>query len=158
MYLQMINRILSHEGGYVNDPRDPGGETNWGISKRSYPNLPIKSLTREQAIALYERDFWVAHKLNKIPEALAYQVLDFAVNSGAGTAIRALQRAAGVADDGVIGPHTLEAISKCALHDLVMRLTAERLMYLTKCKAWPTYGKGWVLRVAKNLQWGADDV
>ena len=53
-----INRILSHEGGYVDNPADPGGRTQWGISQRSYPNLDIKSLTRDQAIALYERDFW----------------------------------------------------------------------------------------------------
>ena len=157
-YRTMIDRILSHEGGYVCDPRDPGGETNWGISKRSYPGLDIKALTREQAIALYERDFWTANKLNQLPPPIAFQVLDFGINSGVGTAIRALQRSVGVADDGRIGPHTLEAVSKVQIHDVVMLLLAERLEFLTRCRAWSSFNKGWVLRVVKNLKLGASDV
>ena len=53
-----FDRLIWHEGGYANDPDDPGGETNWGISKRAYPNLVIKALTREQAREIYQRDFW----------------------------------------------------------------------------------------------------
>src|SRR5688572_29175746 len=95
-----INRILSHEGGYVNDPRDPGGETQWGISKRTYPTVNIKALTRDQAIALYKRDFWDASKAAQLPPAVGFQLLDAAVNSGIAQATRWLQRAARVADDG----------------------------------------------------------
>ncbi len=85
------DRLLGLEGGYVNRPDDPGGETNWGISKRSYPNLNIKSLTRDQAKEIYLKDFWLRGQMDKFEFALAYQVFDFAVNSGIETAIRKLR-------------------------------------------------------------------
>ena len=94
---EAIERVLSHEGGYVNNPADPGGETQWGISKRSYPNVDIKALTRSQAVEIYRRDFWGAVNADDMPDGVAYQTLDFAVNSGVGTAIRYMQRALGVA-------------------------------------------------------------
>ena len=153
-----INRLLGHEGGYINNPDDPGGETNWGISKRSYPHLTIKDLTREQAIALYHRDFWMVVHGDDLPDGISYQLLDYAVNSGCSTALRALQRAVGVADDGHIGPVTLLAINSTQPHDLVMNLLAERLNFMTKLSNWPNASRGWARRIAKNLQYGAEDV
>jgi len=153
-----INRLLGHEGEYVNNPADPGGETNWGISKRSYPNLDIKNLSREQAIALYHRDFWQVIHGDQLPEGIGYQLLDYAVNSGCATAMRALQRAVGVADDGHIGPVTLLAINNMQPHDLVMNLLAERLEFMTKLSNWPNASRGWSRRIAKNLKYGAEDV
>ncbi|MDY7537690.1 glycosyl hydrolase 108 family protein [Undibacterium sp. RTI2.1] len=153
-----INRLLKSEGGYTSNPNDPGGETNWGISKRSYPNLNIKDLTRDQAVALYKRDFWDRLKLENLPLGVAYQILDFAVNSGAGVAIRTLQKAIGVADDGVIGDHTMAAFKAIEPHDLIMRFTAERMIFMTNCAGWPTFSKGWMRRLAANLKIGADDV
>ncbi|MGB4817554.1 MAG: glycosyl hydrolase 108 family protein, partial [Saprospiraceae bacterium] len=126
-----IERCLGHEGGYSNDPDDPGGETQWGISKRSYPSLNIKDLTREQAIALYHRDFWNKIGGESFPTSIGFQLMDFAINSGPSTALRALQRAVGVADDGHIGPFTLAAIKKMELHDLAMLFVAERMMFMT---------------------------
>ena len=82
MFRDYIERVLSHEGGYVNDPRDPGGETRWGISKRSYPHVDIKRLTRDDAIAIYERDFWRRVQGDKLPRQFAFQALDAAVNHG----------------------------------------------------------------------------
>lgn len=153
-----INRLLGHEGGYVNNPADPGGETNWGISKRSYPGLNIKTLTREQAIALYKRDFWEVVGADSFPDGIGYQLLDFAVNSGSGIALRALQRAVGCADDGHIGPVSLAAIKAMEPHDLVMRFLAERLVFMTNCSGWPSFSKGWARRIAANLKFGAEDV
>lgn len=153
-----INRLLSNEGGYVNDPKDPGGETNWGISKRSYPHVDIKGLTRDQAIAIYKADFWDPISLDEAPLGISYQMLDFAVNSGIQTAIRALQRAVGVADDGVVGNHTRAAIAATEKHDLIMLFLAERLVFMTNCKNWDAAGKGWARRIAKNLRYGAADV
>ena len=153
-----IDRVLGHEGGYVNNPADPGGETKWGISKRSYPKLDIKALTREQAIALYRRDFWDRLALGTLPLGVAHQLLDFAVNSGPSTATRACQRALNVADDGHTGPVTMQAMRDMAPHDLVMRLLAERLIFMTNCKNWLDAGKGWARRIAIQLRYGADDV
>jgi len=152
-----IGRLLGNEGGYVNDPQDPGGETNWGISKRSYPTVNIKELTRDQAIALYKRDFWDAAHLDGQAFGVAYQMLDFAVNSGISPAIRAIQRAVSCADDGHVGPVTVAAIAAMAAHDLIMRFLAERLIFMTGCKNWEFAGKGWARRIAADLRFGAQD-
>lgn len=153
----LIGRVLSHEGGYVNDPKDPGGETQWGISKQSYPNVDIRSLKREQAIELYRRDFWQRVQGDKLPAAVAFQVLDAAVNHGIGNAVRWMQRAAGVADDGVIGPRTLAAISATSPADLVLLFNAERLDFYAKLGTFDRFGRGWTRRVAGNLRFAAQD-
>lgn len=153
-----INRTLGIEGKYSFDPADPGGETNWGISKRSYPKLDIKNLTREQACDLYRRDFWDRLDLDNLPIGIANQMLDFAVNSGTGTASRACQRALGVADDGHIGPVTLAKLKSTEPHVFAMRLLAQRLRFMVHCQDWSSYNKGWSLRIATELEFGADDV
>lgn len=156
-FLKVVNRVLGHEGGYVHDVSDPGGETNWGISKRSYPSVQIKSLTRNQAIAIYYRDFWLKAHCEELGEGAAYQLMDSAVNSGISQSIRFIQRAVGVADDGVYGPVTANAVKKMSDSDLVMLFLAERLEFMTKLKNWPNHGKGWARRIAQNLRYGAED-
>lgn len=102
--------LIGHEGGYVNDPRDPGGETKFGISKRAYPNEDIRNLTIERARAIYYRDYWIRSGCERAPEAMRFDLFDTAVNSGLSRAVRLLQLAAGVEDDGEIGPVTLKAL------------------------------------------------
>lgn len=158
-----IERVLGHEGNYVNDPEDPGGETKWGISKRSYPKLNIKTLTRDQAIDIYERDFWDKVHTDALPDVVDYQLLDSAVNSGIGQSIRFLQRALGVADDGDFGKISKAAMNKAAsqpmsLASVVMLFNAERLEFMTKLKNWGAHGKGWARRVALNIRYGAADL
>lgn len=153
----MFTRLLGHEGGYVNDPRDPGGETNWGISKRSYPNVDIKNLTQEKARDIYYQDFWIPLCCERLHDGVAWQLFDFAVNSGIGTAIRAYQRALGVADDGHFGPRSLAAAAWMSETDQIMRLLAERLDFMTRASAWQSFGKGWARRIAENLRLGATD-
>lgn len=152
-----IERVLTHEGGYVNDPRDPGGETKWGIAKRSYPQLDINSLTREDAIAIYERDFWQRVQGDRLPGSFVFQALDAAVNHGIGNAVRWLQRAAGVADDGIIGPVTLAAVARQEAADLVLNFNAERLEFYAKLQNFDAFGRGWTRRVAGNLRYAAQD-
>jgi lysozyme family protein len=148
-----IGRVLVIEGGYTPGlPGDPGGETNFGISKRSYPNVDIKNLTRDGAIAIYKSDFWDTVHADAMPAVLQYQALDFAVNSGIGTAIRKLQDAAGVADDGFWGPVTqakVQAANPAALTASFMALT---LAYKRKLSNWPTFCNGWVDRFIADLQ------
>lgn len=152
-----IERVLGHEAGYINDPADPGGETKWGISKRSYPHLNIKELTREQAIEIYRTDFWEKINADVLSDALDFQALDSAVNSGLVQTVRFLQRAIGVADDGVAGPVTRSALCKADQNDLLLRFLAERLDFMTRLKNWPDHGKGWARRIAANLRFGAED-
>lgn len=156
-FLTAINRVLSHEGGYVNDPRDPGGETNWGISKRSYPNVSISTLTRNQASAIYYRDFWIKAHCEELSDGAGYQLMDSAVNSGISQSIRFMQRALGVADDGIYGPVSLGAMRKSTETDFIMLFLAERLEFMSKLKAWDSFGRGWARRIAANLRYGAID-
>ena len=88
---------------------------------------------------------------------IAFQAFDFAVNSGIATAVRKLQIAAGVADDGVWGPVTQAAVAKMDEADLIMRFVAERLDFWRKLSTWPTFGKGWAGRAAQDLRYGATD-
>lgn len=152
-----FDRLMGHEGGYVNDPNDPGGETNWGISKRSYPNVDIKNLTRDQAKEIYRRDFWARIRADEMYDGVAFQALDFAVNSGIDTAIRKLQSAVRVADDGYWGPVTRAAVAAMSESDVIMRLLARRIRFLTKRKNWQHAGAGWMNRIAGNLDYGAED-
>lgn len=154
---EAFDRLLGHEDGYVNDPKDPGGETKWGISKRSYPNENIKNLTRERAKALFKRDFWDRVNANALPDGVAFQCADFAYHSGAETAVRYLQRALGVADDGHWGPVSQAAADKASESDMIMLLNAERLDFMTRLSNWPHVGRGWARRIANNLRYGAQD-
>jgi lysozyme family protein len=152
-----FDRLIDHEGGYVDDPNDPGGETKWGISKRSYPHLVIKDLSRDDAKAIYRRDFWQRISADKLPGSVAFQLFDFAVNSGIETAVRHFQRAIGVADDGHWGPHSQAAAEATSETDAIMLLLAERIEFMTRRKNWPDHGKGWARRIANNLRYGAKD-
>lgn len=156
-YLKFIDRLLDHEGGYVNDPSDPGGETKFGISKRSYPQLNIAMLTRESAIHIYQRDFWEPINGDAFNPAVAFQLLDSAVNSGIHQSLRFLQRVLGVADDGHFGPVSRSALEGRDVNDLLLLFLAERLEFMTKLKNWDNASKGWARRIAKNLRYAAED-
>jgi lysozyme family protein len=164
-----IERVLSHEGGFSDDPRDRGnwtggkvgsGElkgTKWGISAASYPHLDIANLTREDAIELYRRDYWRRIHPESLPPGFVYQVFDMAVNHGVVAAIRALQQSVGVKVDGLFGPKTLAAVQQMRGSDLVALFVAERLEAFTDAPTWKTHGRGWVRRVATNLKFAVED-
>lgn len=152
-----FDRLLGNEGGYTAGAGDPGGETNWGISKRSYPSVDIKDLTRDGAKAIYLTDFWGRIHADDMPYSIAFQVFDFAVNSGIETAVRHLQRAVGVADDGHWGPISREAVRSKKESTIIMLFTAERLEFWTRLSNWQIAGKGWARRAATNLRFGASD-
>lgn len=101
-----------NEGGYVNDPDDAGGETNLGISKRSYPDEDIKNMTDERSAEIYKRDFWDKPKLGKLPDRLATKVFDACVNVGNRKCVRLLQRQLGVKATGVVNTATIKAVDK----------------------------------------------
>ncbi len=114
----LIGKILNHEGGYVDDPVDPGGETKYGISKRSYPHVDIKALTEAQAKDIYYRDWWLRLRCNEIQDnRIAQKYLDTSINVGPRNGVRILQRALcdvgeAVVIDGIIGPKTLAATNR----------------------------------------------
>lgn len=148
---QAFDQILGHEGSYVNDSRDPGGETNWGISKRSYPAVDIKALTQGGAKVIYQRDFWDKCRIDELPPALRFDVFDGAVNSGVGQSVKWLQQAVGSSVDGVLGPLTLAALSELSAPAVAARYNGHRLMFMTNLGTWQTFSGGWARRIALNL-------
>ena len=146
-----FEKLIGHEGGYVDNPRDPGGETKFGISKRSYPREDIRNLTLARAQQIYRADFWDAVRADEMPDAVRFDLFDAAVNSGVGQATKWLQRAAGAADDGIIGPKTLAAVRSTDPQKLAKRFNGHRLRFMTDLNTWGSFGKGWARRIAANL-------
>lgn len=144
-------KLIGHEGGYVNDSRDKGGETKFGISKRSYPALDIADLNVDDAKAIYKRDFWDRARCDRLHPDLAFQVFDGAVNSGIGNSIRWLQEAAGVAVDGVVGPLTLRKVGDMDVPIIIARYNGVRLKFMASLSTWDVFGRGWARRIAANL-------
>ena len=146
-----FHRLLGHEGGLVNDPRDPGGETKYGISRRSYPGEDIAGMTLERAKAIYLRDFWGPAGCDAVPDGIKFDLFDTAVNSGVRTAARLLQRAVRETEDGIIGPRTLQAAQSMPAPRLVARFNGARLEFMASLSTWPAFGRGWARRIAANL-------
>lgn len=146
-----IAMLLPLEGGYVNDPDDPGGETNFGIAKRYHPDVDVKHLTREQAIAIYRSEYWDRIGGDFLPGPLALMVFDAAVNQDAGAAVLMMQEALGVPADGLIGPVTLRAAQALAEspHDVVCEVAARRAVRYATSTNLAKYGLGWFRRLMR---------
>ena len=127
----IIEKVLEHEGGYVDDPTDAGGETKYGISKRAYPDEDIKELTVERAKELYKRDYWDRYRTGDLPDRLRHIYVDMCINMGGGRAIKILQEACNSKNatkidvDGGIGPATIKAATNVE----PFRLRAYRVMF-----------------------------
>lgn len=164
-----FDRVMGNEGGFQAKASDRGnwtsgvvgrGElkgTKFGISAMTYPSLDIRNLTREQAKAIYKKDWWIGLHMDLFKPALSYQLFDAALNHGMGNAARMLQRAVRVLDDGVIGPRSRAAIDVMPLDDLLVRFLSQRLRFMTQIGTWKDYGKGWAVRIADNLEFAAED-
>lgn len=154
-FAKSLELALAHEGGYVDHPKDPGGATNLGITigtlsayrGQKVSKAEVKALTKAEASDIYRAQYWLTVKGNDLPPGLDYAVFDYAVNSGPGRAVKDLQRVLGVAADGVIGAHTLDAIRKADVAATIKALCARRLAFLKSLKTWSTFGKGWQRRV-----------
>jgi lysozyme family protein len=148
-----IKLIIDNEGGYVWDKDDPGGETNFGISKRAYPNLDIKNLTQEEAEAIYFNDYWLKMRLDGFNNSLLQlHLFDEGVNSGIGTASILLQQILGVVSDGIIGVITIyTANSYSDQKELTDNYIAARKSYynaiVKKTPSEIKYLEGWIQRV-----------
>ena len=151
-FYQEIKKVVEREGGYVNDPVDPGGETKYGISKKAYPNVDIKNLTVDDAVELYKKDYWIPAKVERLPDRLQGQYFDMVVNQGITKSGRILQRACNgknkdkIKIDGKVGPNTIKATARLEPE----RLRAYRIMeYARLAITRPELEKyyyGWVKR------------
>ncbi len=150
-------QLLGNEGGYSNDPADPGGETMYGITKRvavanGYTG-PMNALPAATAQAIGKKCYWDAYSCDQFPQSIAFQVLDAAYNGG--HPAQWLQQAVGVVQDGNIGPATIAAVNAADPMNVVARFIAYRIQYMTGLREWATFGKGWANRMAADLIYGA---
>ncbi len=145
------------EGGFVDNPADPGGATMHGVTesvarKWGYTG-PMQDLPLETAKQIAKQEYWDPYQCDKLVPLIAVQVFDAAYNGG--DVVRWLQQASGATVDGVLGPKTITAVNLTNPYVMVMRFLALRLEYLTSLEIWSNFGRGWSRRIARNLQLGA---
>lgn len=152
-----LKAILHHEGGYVNHPRDPGGMTNLGVTKRVWEEWvghevdekTMRGLTPEMVAPLYKQKYWNRVRGDDLPTGVDYIVFDAAVNSGPGRAAKWLQTTVGAVPDGAIGPATLSRVEAMPVADIIEKYQEVRLAFMQSLPTWDTFGRGWGRRVAE---------
>lgn len=157
-WIKCLETILHHEGGYVNHPKDPGGETNLGVTKRVYEEFggtkDMKDLTREDVEPIYKKNYWDRLKGDDLPAGLDLCVFDFGVNAGTGRAAKYLQSLIGTTPDGGIGPNTLAKVSEYVkengLKNTIKNYSKARQEYYESLSTFDTFGKGWTRRVKET--------
>jgi lysozyme family protein len=162
-----LEHILRFEGGYVDHPLDPGGATNFGITRRTLakwrgvqpfwklPKTEVKNLSKKEVRAIYRARYWQPAGAHKLPPAIGLVVFDFAVHSGPRTAVKKLQQIIGVTIDGRVGPETLGAVDRFVErhgHEKLATIyIAHRHKFLKSLSAYKTFGPGWTNRL-KHLK------
>lgn len=155
-----LEMLLEHEGGFVNHPKDPGGMTNLGVTKAVYETYlrrgvteqEMRALTPEDVAPLYKQKYWDRVRGDDLPSGVDWSVFDWAVNSGAGRAAKALQRAVGATVDGAIGPGTLRAVADHEPVEIVHRIYYARKHFYENLSTFETFGKGWTRRNSETLE------
>ena len=142
-----LKLILKWEGGYVDHPKDPGGETKYGISKRAFPHIDIKNLTKKQAENIYFEHYWIKAKCDYYPYRLSILMFDAAVQHGVKRSIKLLQKTLGVKQDGIFGKKSLAALRAKDSNWTATHFTVYRILYYTKLKPWHVFKLGWMRRV-----------
>jgi lysozyme family protein len=154
-FSKALAAVLVHEGGFVNNPKDPGGMTNLGCTKAVWEEhcghpvdeKAMRALTPNDVGPLYKRKYWDKVCGDDLPSGVDYVVFDAAINSGPGRAIKWLQACVGVEPDGSIGSKTLTAVRSFNAKTLVDDFGKRRLSFMMDLPTWPTFGKGWSRRV-----------
>ena len=152
--------VLKSEGGYVNNPKDPGGETMMGVTKAAWSTwlkrtiMPgeMAKLTVADITPFYKTLYWDKAYCNQLPAGVDYMAFDAAVNMGVGQSIRLLQRSLGCVADGVIGPNTMKAINDADTKTLIDKFSAQKEMFYRSLATFATFGKGWLRRVEEVKQ------
>jgi lysozyme family protein len=152
-----FDALIGNEGGYSNNPADPGGETMWGVTARvaraaGYAGA-MRELPRDTAKAIAKKLYWDPLRLDELDPRVAFQIFD--ANYNGGHPVIWMQGAAGAKVDGLIGPATIAAVQATDPLRFMLRWNALRLTYLASLNTWQTFGKGWARRIANNLGKGA---
>ena len=159
-----FDMVIAHEGGFTDDPRDPGnklpdgrpGCTMWGCTQANWEAYvghhvthdDMKALKKDDVKPLYKKNYWDAVHGDELPSGVDYAAFDFAINAGPGASRKMIQRALGVAADGAIGPATMAAIKAADGKDFLKKFSDAKIAFYQTLATFPTYGKGWLKRVA----------
>lgn len=157
-FSEALKEVLKHEGGYVNHPKDPGGMTNLGVTKKVWEEwvgkpvneAEMRSLTPEKVSPMYRKKYWDAVRGDDLPAGLDYLMFDFAVNAGPNRAIKTMQKAIGVVSDGSIGPKTMAALMASNPSELIKKFSDEKEAFYRVLPTFSTFGRGWLRRVAES--------
>ena len=155
-----LKLVLKSEGGYVNNPKDPGGETMMGVTKSAwstYLKRPIEDgemakLTVADITPFYKALYWDKSKCPDLPTGIDYMAFDASVNMGVGQSIRLLQKTLGCVPDGLIGPNTMKLIKETDVSNMIDKYSAQKEMFYRSLALFNTFGKGWLARVAQVKQ------
>jgi lysozyme family protein len=155
-----LKMLLRHEGGYVNHPKDPGGETNLGVTRKVWEQWigkpagkdAMKKLTVEDVAPLYKKLYWDRVRGDELPSGVDWAVFDWAVNSGTGRAAKALQKIAGLEADGVVGAATVTAIKRMDARVVIKKLAIMRENFYRNLNTFGTFGRGWLRRNEETLE------
>jgi lysozyme family protein len=155
-FQECLDLVLKSEGGWVNHPSDPGGETNLGVTKRVWEEYVghavdnLKKLTKADVAPLYELKYWRPCYCEVLPRGLDFVVFSMGINAGPGRSIKLLQQSIGCVPDGVIGPKTRDLISSSNGSALIAKFSEARREYYKSLKTFPIFGKGWLARVDRE--------
>jgi len=157
-FQECLDLVLKSEGGWVNHPSDPGGETNLGVTKAvweeyvGHPVKTMKDLTKDDVAPMYELKYWRPCYCEVLPRGLDFVVFSMGVNAGPGRSVKLLQQSIGCVPDGVIGPRTRELISASNSANLIAKFSETRREYYRALKTFPIFGKGWISRTDREEQ------
>ena len=155
-FKECLDLVLKSEGGWVNNPNDPGGETNLGVTKRvweewvGHPVESLKKLSKDDVAPLYEQKYWRPCYGEVLPRGLDLVVFSMAINAGPGRSVKLLQSSIGCVPDGIIGPRTRGLISESNTANLISKFSESRREYYRSLKTFPIFGRGWLARVDRE--------
>lgn len=152
-----LELVLSHEGYFRNDPRDAGGMTNLGVTKRAWQawvkrpvdEAEMRSLTPERVAPFYKEMYWDTCRCDELPLGIDYAVFDFSVNAGVIRASKTLQTALGTAADGVVGKNTMSLANSCDPDEFLEKFSKLKEQFYRSLQTFDVFGKGWLKRVSE---------
>ena len=156
-FLESVKYVLQSEGGFVNNPKDPGGATNMGVTKASWISFvkkpvhdnDIKNLTSIDVIPFYKKRYWDICLCDNLPSGIDYCIFDYAINSGPIRSVETLRRLIGLEHVGAFDKKNIESYFKQNEDNkvLIKKICSQRLSFLQSLKNYETFGKGWLNRV-----------
>jgi len=157
-FKECLDLVLKSEGGWVNNPKDPGGETNLGVTKAvweewvGHPVATMKNLTKDDVAPLYEQKYWRPCYGEVLPRGLDFLCFSFGINAGSGRSVKLLQQSLGLVSDGVIGSKVMQKLRESNIADVIKSFSESRREYYKSLKNFPIFGKGWISRTDKEEQ------